>query len=48
MAGFALVTMMAFPAMSYIIFKLPYFHAQKEAVNENSVLVGESSVDEYS
>lgn len=48
MAGFALVTMMAFPAISYIIFKLPYFHAQKEAMNEDSVLIGESSVDEYS
>ena len=48
MAGFALVAMMAFPAISHIIFKLPYFHAQKEAMIEDSALIGESSVDEYS
>ena len=47
MSALALVPMLAFPAASYIAILLPYFHAQKEASNENSAFIGASSLDEY-
>ena len=46
--AFALVFMIACPAMSLMIHKLPFYYAMREAESENSVVIGETSLYEYS
>lgn len=46
--AFALVFMVACPAMSIMIHKLPYYYAVREAEAENSAVIGESSLYGYS
>lgn len=47
-SAFALIFMLACPAMSILLHKVPYFHASREAELENSAFIGESSFFDYS
>ncbi len=47
-SGFALVFLLALPAFSVLIHKLPYFDAQNAALEEDSTLVGETSYNDFS
>lgn len=47
-SAFALIFMLACPAMSILLHKVPYFHASREAELENSAFIGESSFYDYS
>ena len=47
-AAFALVFLLACPAMSILAHKLPYNMAQNTALAEESTVVGETSYDEFS
>ena len=47
-AAFALVFLLACPAMSILSHKLPYNMAQNTALTEESTVVGETSYDEFS
>ena len=46
--AFTLVFMLACPAMSIMIHKVPYFHASREAEIEKSAIIGEKSLYLYS
>ncbi|MBQ8720218.1 MAG: hypothetical protein IJY65_04220 [Clostridia bacterium] len=48
LSTFSLVLSLACPAVSLILYKLPYYHAERECEREKSALVGECAVDEYS
>ena len=45
---FSAVFMLAIPAISILSHKIPFFHAQKEAVSESSAVIGEVSLYDYS
>lgn len=47
-SGFTLVFLLALPAFSVLIHKLPYFDAQNAALDEESTLVGETSYNDFS
>lgn len=47
-AAFALVLLLGCPALSLMSHKLPYYNAQKQALREDSTVVGEASYDEFS
>lgn len=47
-SGFTLVFLLALPAFSVLIHKLPYFDAQNAALEEESTLVGETSYNDFS
>ena len=47
-SGFTLVFLLALPAFSVLIHKLPYFDAQNAALDEESTLVGETSYNSFS
>lgn len=48
LSSFAMVFMLAFPAISIMSKKLPYYHSEKEALVERSAVIGEASLIDYS
>ena len=47
-SAFALVFMLAFPAISIMSKKLPYYYSEKEAIIEKSAVIGENALIDYS
>lgn len=45
---FSLVLSLSCPAISLLLYKLPYYHAERECEKEKSALIGETAVEEYS
>lgn len=45
---FACVFLLGMPAFSILLHKIPFFHSVKQAESENSAIIGESSLYDYS
>lgn len=45
---FSVIYLFSIPAFSVITYKLPYFHAVKEALSKGGAIIGESSMHDYS
>ncbi len=48
LSTFALVVAVSMPAFTILSHKLPYFDAEREAVNNNSAIIGEAALVDYS
>ena len=46
--AFALVLMLAYPTVSILVHKIPYFHASSEADGDGSAVIGERAFFDYS
>ncbi len=47
MPAFAIVYLLSLPAVSMLVHKFPYYHAQKESFYDKAVIVGEASLYDF-